>query len=68
MDFEFEPNNVVAKAILSPHSFKDIIRDLDSSSTNVLITLNEQYISFFTDGDLGKIKVDLNKNLIKNIF
>lgn len=57
LDFEFHQADVRAKCIMAPNIMKEIVREFDLSSPTVLITLTQSYISFYTDGDLGKFKV-----------
>lgn len=42
---------------MSPQAIREIIRDLDQSSPIVQIAITKAHISFYTDGDLGKLKV-----------
>lgn len=41
-----------------PQSIRDIIKELDQSSTTVLITFTKEHISFYTNGEVGRIKVE----------
>jgi len=60
LDFEFNKAKILCKIILMPSSIRDIIRDFDQSSPNVLITTTKNCISFYTNGDLGRIKTQIN--------
>jgi hypothetical protein len=57
LDFEFSNAFVLCKAILNPNPMKDILRDLDTSADTVVIMFTPNYLSFYTVGVLGKIKV-----------
>ena len=57
LEFGFEFQNIQAKLMMKPTSICHIFREFDPSSENVLITVTKDYISFYTKGDLGQIKV-----------
>ena len=57
LDFEFTNTYVMCKAILSPTPVKEILRDLDNSAETVMLIFTQNYIAFYTVGELGKIKV-----------
>jgi len=57
LDFEFTNTYVMCKAILSPTPIKEILRDLDNSAETVMLIFTQNYIAFYTVGELGKIKV-----------
>lgn len=62
LDFEFTNTYVMCKAILSPTPIKEILRDLDNSAETVMLIFTQNYIAFYTVGELGKIKIELPAN------
>uniref|UniRef100_A0A915CZG6 Cell cycle checkpoint protein RAD1 n=1 Tax=Ditylenchus dipsaci TaxID=166011 RepID=A0A915CZG6_9BILA len=59
LDFEFNSVRPLCKVILRPECMRDVIRELDNSALSVMIIVTKSYISFYTDGDLGKIKTEI---------
>lgn len=55
----FGKDKVAARAVLASYSMKEIIRSLDLTSKKLVISIAKDFISFFTDGELGKIKVQI---------
>jgi hypothetical protein len=58
LDFEFSDTSVLCKAILNPNPLREILRDLDTTAETVVIIFTPNYLSFYTVGGLGKIKVN----------
>lgn len=59
LDFEFTNAFVQCKAIMNPGPMREILRDLDQTAESVVITFTANYISFYTVGSIGKIKVEI---------
>ncbi|KAI3420274.1 hypothetical protein GPALN_003588 [Globodera pallida] len=62
LDFEFDHNSVVAKAILNAQPIREIMRDLDDSAETVVLTFTPAYLQFYVVGGVGRMKVELPAN------
>ncbi|KAH7727753.1 repair protein Rad1/Rec1/Rad17 containing protein [Aphelenchoides avenae] len=57
LDFDFNPDDLVAKVISRPQLIREVFRDFDSSSPTVRISVTPAEFAFYTTGDLGKVKI-----------
>jgi hypothetical protein len=59
---------MLCKAILNPIPVREILRDFDATSETMVITFTPNYLSFYTVGGLGKIKVFKFQSIKKNVI
>ncbi|KAL3073674.1 hypothetical protein niasHT_039214 [Heterodera trifolii] len=62
LEFDFDNENVTAKAILNSLPIREIMRDLDDSAETVVLTFTPGYLQFYVAGGMGRMKVELPTN------
>uniref|UniRef100_A0A914RVK2 Uncharacterized protein n=1 Tax=Parascaris equorum TaxID=6256 RepID=A0A914RVK2_PAREQ len=59
LDFDFDASKIAVKVIMKPQKLKEAFHELDSSSSTVIVKVNRRMLCLSTEGDLGKIKEEV---------